>query len=133
MKKKMILIVGFIILLFIILIGGLFLSIGKKQEQQLKQLEYADVDMNTVKDGSYTGIAETEMVKVTVEVTVKEHKLSDIQITRHDNGMGQPAEVIIDDMVEENRCDVDTVSGATTSSIVIKSAVHNALIQGIKE
>jgi uncharacterized protein with FMN-binding domain len=132
MKKKIILIVGSIIMLFILIIGGLILGVGMKEDRQLKQLEYTDVDMNTVSDGKYTGIAETQMVKVTVEVTVKEHKISDIQITRHDNGMGQPAEVIVDDMIEQNRCDVDAVSGATTSSIVIKTAVHNALMQGIK-
>lgn len=103
-----------------------------KQEHQLNKLVYTDVDMSTVKDGSYTGIAETEMVKVTVEVTVKEQKIIDIKITRHENGKGQPAEVIVDDMIEQNRCDVDAISGATTSSTVIKSAVHNALLQGIK-
>jgi len=125
-------IIGMIILLFILLIGGLFLSVEMKQEKQLKQLEYTDIDMSTVKDGSYTGIAETAMVKVTVEVTVKEHKISNIQITRHENGKGKPAEVIVEDMMKQNRCDVDAVSGATTSSIVIKSAVHNALLQGIR-
>ena len=48
-----------------------------------------------------------------------------------DNGKGAPAEAIVNDMISENRCDVDTVTGATCSSIVIKSAVHNALVQGI--
>ena len=130
MKKKLI-IAGVIIIVIITAITVSFMKMVEKQEKELAALVYTAVDMNTVKDGTYTGIAETTLVKVTVDVTVANHKITDIVITRHDNGRGTPAEVIVDDMMNENSCDVDVISGATTSSIVIKSAVRDALIKGI--
>ncbi len=70
-------------------------------------------------------------MKVTVLVTVKNHKISEIEILRHENGMGKPAESIVGTMIEKNTYDVDIVSGATISSKVIKNAVFNALQQGL--
>jgi uncharacterized protein with FMN-binding domain len=106
---------------------------GKKQDQDMEALNYQDVDMTMVEDGSYTGECETMLIKVTVEVTVADHKITDIKITRHDNGKGKPAEAIVNDIKEQNRIDVDAISGATHSSKVIKSAIRNALLQGIKK
>ncbi len=50
-----------------------------------------------------------------------------IDILEHKNGRGKPAEIVVDRMVEEQKIDVDAVSGATNSSIVIKKSVENAL------
>ena len=41
------------------------------------------------------------------------------------------AETVINEIVDEQRIDVDAVSGATNSSIVIKKAVENALKSGL--
>lgn len=127
--KKALAIIGIVILVLALTIGGLYLSMSSKLDSQLDALDVSDVDMQIVADGCYTGISETDLVKVTVEVTVADHKITDIKIVRHDNGKGAPAEAIVNDMVSENRCDVDIVTGATGSSVVIKSAVHNALMQ----
>lgn len=40
---------------------------------------------------------------------------------------GKTAEVIADSIVDEQKIDVDAISGATNSSTVIKKAVENAL------
>ena len=42
------------------------------------------------------------------------------------NGRGKPAEIVADRIIQEQRIDVDAVSGATNSSVVIKKAVENA-------
>lgn len=65
-----------------------------------------------------------------MEVTVKSHKIASIEIKRHDKGKGKPAEAIIDAMVRNNTTDVELVTGATMSSLVIRAAVINALSQG---
>lgn len=41
--------------------------------------------------------------------------------------MAKVAETIIDKIIDEQKIDVDAVSGATNSSTVIKKAVENAL------
>ena len=63
-------------------------------------------------------------------MTVKEGRLESIEILRHENGKGKRAKAIVDDMVWNNDSEVDLVSGATVSSICIRSAVRNALAQG---
>ena len=130
--KKVLNIIGAVVLVLALFIGGLYFFASLKQDSQLEALDVSDVDMQAVEDGSYTGASETDLVKVTVEVIVADHKITNIKIVKHDNGKGAPAEAIVKDMITKNRCDVDTVTGATGSSVVIKSAVHNALIEGIK-
>lgn len=93
-------------------------------------LEEADIDISNVPDGTYEGHSELGPVSVDVEVTVYSGKMTDIEIVNHQNGMGQPANSIVDKMVESNTYDVDVVSGATVSSEVIINAVNNALQHG---
>ena len=63
-------------------------------------------------------------------MTVKKERLESIEILRHENGKGKKAEAIVDDMVKNNDSEVELVSGATVSSICIRSAVRDALAQG---
>lgn len=90
------------------------------------------VDVSQVKDGTYQGEEETALVKVSVEVTVKNHRITDICLFRHENGKGYIAESMIPEMLEKNTSEVDTVSGATMSSKTIKAALRNALAKGSK-
>ena len=63
-------------------------------------------------------------------MTVKKERLKSIEILRHENGKGKRAKAIVDDMVRNNDSEVELVSGATVSSICIRSAVRDALAQG---
>ena len=84
-------------------------------------------------DGVYIGSASTNMVKAEVKVTVENHKISAIELIKHDNLLGKKAEAILGGMISANTYDVDAVTGATASSQVIKSAVCSALLKGLKE
>ena len=90
------------------------------------------VDVSQVKDGTYQGEEETALVKVSVEVTLKNHRITDICLLRHENGKGYIAESMIPEMIEKNTSEVDTVSGANMSSKTIKAALRNALAKGSK-
>ena len=68
-----------------------------------------------------------DFVYAKVEVTVQDGVITNIDILEHKNGRGSRAEVVIDRIIEEQRIEVDAVSGATNSSTVIKKAVENAL------
>ena len=48
----------------------------------------------------------------------------------HRHERGKAAEKVIEKIIEEQKIDVDAVSGATNSSTVIKKAVENALNGG---
>lgn len=60
-------------------------------------------------------------------MSVKNGKIADIDILEHKNGRGKSAESIINKIVDEQKINVDAISSATNSSIVIKKAVENAL------
>lgn len=123
------------IVLFIgILVGGISIFMQHQMKQTYKRLdEVRIVDLSEVEDGIYEGTEETDLVKVTVVVTVKDHQITDIQLTRHENGKGTPAEAMIPEMIRQNTSEVDAITGATMSSKTIKAAVRNALMQGVKE
>ena len=84
-----------------------------------------------VADGVYDGSCETGVVNATVQVTVRDHVITDISLVRHDNGRGASAEAVLQQMLRSQTTDVDAVSGATCSSKVIRKAVENALTKGL--
>ncbi|KAB3536041.1 FMN-binding protein [Alkaliphilus pronyensis] len=86
-----------------------------------------DVDLSQVSDGAYTGECDAGLVKVSVVVEVKDNKITDITIERHQNGLGGKAEKVIDSILEKQSLNVDVISGATVSSNAISKAVENAL------
>ena len=54
------------------------------------------------------------------------------ELLEHINERGEKAESIIDKIIEQQSIDVDAVTSATNSSKVIKQAVENALLKGMK-
>ena len=132
-KKTKTLIIILSILTVLIALGSFgFVSMGQNATQGAANLVFEDVDMDSVTDGTYEGEADAGLVYVKVSVTVKDHQIADIELLKHKNGLGEKAEVIVDDMIKKNCCDVDTISGATLSSDTIKSAVSVALKKGIE-
>ena len=117
------------ILLF--LIGLLFLAVYLKSvadyKRAVKETTFGSLDISTVPDGVYVGEYDVGFVSAKVEVTVQDGVIINIDILEHKNGRGSRAEVVVDRIVEEQKIEVDAVSGATNSSTVIKKAVENAL------
>lgn len=118
----------FCVILGIVLLGTSgCLSLTASMKKRLVKIENEYIDMETVEDGIFEGHSELDLVKVDVKVLVKNHKLIKVELLRHECGLGHPADVIVDKMVEQNTWDVDAVSGATVSSEIIKNAVNKAL------
>ena len=84
-------------------------------------------DLSNIQDGNYIGEYTITPVFVKVEVSVSNHRITNITVLQHDNGLGSMAENIVNDVVEEQSLDIDAVSGATVSSKCILKAVENAI------
>lgn len=84
-------------------------------------------DMASITDGTYVGEYSVMPVYVKVEVSVMGHKITNVKIIEHENGLGSKAEKIIDDVISKQSLEVDVVSGATVSSKCIIKAIENAL------
>lgn len=131
-KKIGLIVLGIIVVIGIVIGTGMY-YMGKITREALDKQVNVEIDMNKVKDGTYKGSSDGGMVKVEVEVEVKDHTITNITLLKHDNGKGKPAEVMIEDMIKDNTDQVDEVSGATTSSKTIRNAVNVALQQGLQE
>lgn len=88
-----------------------------------------------LKDGVYEGSAEGYKSTIKVSVTVNNGAVTDIEILEENDtpDFFERAEAIIDDVIDEQTLEVDTVSGATYSSSGILNAVNNALESAVTD
>lgn len=84
-------------------------------------------DLSLIEDGTYAGGYDGGFTAVDLEVTMEGGSIDVIELLRHENGRGKPAEAIIDDVIQAQSLEVDTISGATISSKVILKSVERAL------
>jgi uncharacterized protein with FMN-binding domain len=96
---------------------------------EIKEIKLQGIDLSQAKDGTYEGACDTTLIKATVLITIKDKKLTEIKITRHDCGKGHPAEAITTRVIAAQSTQVDAVSGATGSSRVILKAIENAVLK----
>lgn len=117
--------------IFLFLIGLAFAAVYLKSvadyKKAVKETAFCNVDISNVLDGVYVGEYDVDFIYAKVEVTVQDGVITNIDILEHKNGRGKPAEIVAGRIMEEQKIDVDAVSGATNSSTVIKKAVENAL------
>ncbi|BCN29900.1 FMN-binding protein [Anaeromicropila herbilytica] len=107
--------------------GVKYLYDVKNYKKEVASIEIKDIDMTKVKDGQYIGKYDVNFIAAKVKVTVKDHKIQDINLLEHKNERGKAAEAIVDTVIAKNSIKVDTISGATNSSKVILEAIRNAL------
>jgi uncharacterized protein with FMN-binding domain len=116
-----------IIVVFILMITAFFYI----KSMKLPEIEIKSVDLKKVSDGSYTGEYKAGPVLAIVSVNVKNNKISDVKIVKHECGLGKKAEKITNEIEKSQSLNVDVVSGATLSSKVILKAAETALEKGM--
>ena len=87
------------------------------------------IDMSQTADGTYIGEYDAGYIYAKVSVTVTNGIITDIRLLEHRHQRGQDAEQVTQDIIASQRINVDAISGATNSSLVIEKAVENALTQ----
>jgi len=101
---------------------------GSSFWREALNIDRATVDFTALRDGEYIGECDRG-VKARVRVFVLASRVAEIEILEHGTVFGKKAEGIVDTIVELQTLDVDTVSGATLSSLVLLEAVGDALEQ----
>ncbi len=126
-KKKVALFAVMILLLIGLVWGIIYLKSVADYKQAVKETTFEDINISDIPDGVYVGEYDVDFIYAKVEVTVQNGEITNINILEHRHERGKAAEVIADSIVDEQKIDVDAISGATNSSTVIKKAVENAL------
>lgn len=86
-------------------------------------------------DGTYEGEGEGFGGPIQVETVIADGAITDIRIVsakQEDSAYLDMAEKIIDEIIEKQTAEVDTISGATYSSTGIKNAVIQALEKAVQ-
>ncbi len=99
--------------------------------------DVADTTDSKYIDGTYTGVADGFGPDLTVEVTIEGGEITDIQIVSHNEvGAKYYASAMVtipEEIIAAQSVDVDSVSGATYTSMGIKNAVADALSQATSD
>ncbi|MBD5098417.1 MAG: FMN-binding protein [Clostridiales bacterium] len=130
-RKRIILSIIIVTFIFGLIVGTVYLKNVADYKKAVKETTFDEINVSDVSDGIYIGEYDVNFIYAKVEVTVQNGKIIDISILEHKHERGKAAEAIIDEIVDEQRIDVDAISGATNSSTVIKKAVENALKSGL--
>ncbi len=125
-RRKVVLIVVAVIVILAAAIAAV-ITIAERNQKSVNATVIEDFDLTRVPDGTFQGKYSAFPVSVEVEVTVKDHVMTGIDLIEHRNGKGEGANEIPQKVVEAQSLSVDTVSGATLSSKVILLAIRDAL------
>lgn len=136
MKKRRTVFFGILLCILFICFLIIYFNVIKPINQtkiEVRNMKIEDVDLNNVKNGTYSGDYNYGAFYCAVEVTVLNHKISDIKIVENeDTKYAKKAEDVILKVIEKQKVNVDTVSGATTTSKALLKATENALRKGLE-
>ena len=128
--KKMISFIILLLLLIALICGVVYLKKVTDYKQAVGETTFGEIDIADVSNGIYIGEYDVNFIYAKVEVTVEDGEIVSINILEHRHERGKAAETVIEKIIDEQKIDVDAISGATNSSTVIKKAVENALKGG---
>jgi uncharacterized protein with FMN-binding domain len=133
MKKAIIAVVSFLV---VIALGGylLFILPNETKLDSVRTMKIENVNLEKVSDGKYNGEYSYGSFTYKVEVSVKGHKIENIDIvSNRDTSYAKKAEGVIRTVLDKQSVDVDAVSGATTTSKALLKAIENALKSGLEQ
>ncbi len=108
----------------------LSLSMQSISLSRYRSMRIADSDLSKLRDGIYFGRSTMGGFTYRVEVEVTNHKIENIKIlSNRESPYARFAEGVIPRIKRKNNANVDTITGATTTSKCLMKAVENALEQ----
>ena len=116
-----------IVVLLIVLAGFLGFQKLNRDLEHLKEYSFETQYPSQWKDGIYIGEANQFPIKVKVEGNIHNQRITTLTLLEHQTGEGQSAVGILDHVLDAQTLDVDVITGATYSSILILKAIEDAL------
>ncbi|MCX7749849.1 MAG: FMN-binding protein [Clostridia bacterium] len=125
--KRLIKIGLIIFTLGILVVGGAFFYLTRGLETG-SSLEVGGVNLSALNDGVYQGKYEAGRWSNEVKVTVKDHKITKVDVVK-DVTFPKPewTKNVLNKVIEKQTTNVDIVSGATVTSKAYLKAIENAL------
>jgi uncharacterized protein with FMN-binding domain len=127
--RNVLIVAAVVILVIVLAVGGALIWITSGLSRY-KKMAVREVDFTKVPDGTYTGSFDGGRWSNTVRVTVKDHKVTDIDLVK-DVTFKSPskAQELFRRVQAAQSLNVDTISGATVTSKAYLQSIANALLK----
>ena len=127
-------ITGILIVVCVILTLAMYMQRRtRKYYKQAAQLPFYNIQPADVADGTYRGKVYTQFMHVQLDVSVKDGRLTGIQIIENEGAYGKKVAPIIDEMISQNSSVVAAIKGEELASIVFVACVDDALHKGVSD
>lgn len=116
------------VLLGVIIVGFGFIFFLNKDLKSTTNLQVTPIDLSILKDGDYEGYYENGRFTNRVYVTIKDHKILDIDFYKTvDFDLPEVREALIQAVLDKQNIDIDTISEATATSKAYLKSIEQAL------
>lgn len=115
----------------VLLITSFFIQQKKRHINEAKKLPFSNTNLELVDDGTYENTTNTSFMRLSLAVTVKDHKFTEIKIIENKGSRGKKADEIIANIIESNKVINSLVDGDEIGNLVFISCVDGALKKGI--
>lgn len=128
MKPFLMYLFGGLMVLFL-----LFTSCARKELTEVRTMDIQPIPLQAIPDGRYEGRFSYSNFEYAVEVLVENHQITDIRVLQNrTSDYAKKAEGVLEKVVNEQKTDVEAVTGATTTSKALLKAVENALLPAME-
>lgn len=121
MKKKKTL--KIIVIVLLCLLGLTLLDLNN--QKNVKKLSLNEVNLSQIKDGIYFGEYKKYRWEYKVKVEIKDSKIIDIKV--EDKPVSSYDNKVITKVIDDQKIDIDTVSGATINDKTLLKSIESAL------
>jgi uncharacterized protein with FMN-binding domain len=118
----------------VLIMFGIILSIclimihfDLKHQKEIKNLVIKDIDLNEIEDGEYSGSFSKYRWNINVKVKIKDHKITNINFFNNTDISDNFKNKLINNVIEKQKVNIDTISGATVSTKALLKAIEDAL------
>ena len=116
---------------FVILLIGAMVGCNNAEVKAVRAMSINHVDLASVRNGTYLGDFAYSGFDYQVQVTVAGHQIKDVvTVKNRHTRQAKMAEGVLPRILDQQKNDVDAVSGATTTSKALLKAVERALTKG---
>jgi uncharacterized protein with FMN-binding domain len=127
--KKVLKVIGIVVLVMIIASGGMVIYMSRGLSEG-REMVIQEVDLSNVDDGVYDGSHQGGRWSNRVSVTVKDHEITQIEVTEDISFSDEALKnQIIDAVIAQQSTQVDIISGATVSSKAYLQSIQQAFQQ----
>ncbi|MFC1559936.1 FMN-binding protein [Candidatus Margulisiibacteriota bacterium] len=129
MKKWVKVLIATIMITIVILIS-IFISTSRELKK-VRTMSINNVNLYNIDSGTYPGSFNYGGFTYKVKVTVWDQKITKVEIVNNrDSEYAKKAEGVVRNVIKAQALNVDTISGATTTSKALLKAIENALTGG---